>query len=650
MASTVVTAADDAMVQEQPVTNHNPALDGLRAVAVLAVIGFHANFGFLAGGYLGVDIFFVLSGFLITRLLITQRERNGALSLQQFWSARARRLFPALAVVLVAVATVGSGAAALEQHTIFNQGLATLTYSNNWLEMATAGGYFEQFQHPSPLMHTWSLGVEEQWYVIFPFIVIAIAAAKRTNPRSMMWWFAGLAVTSALWSSYLCATGASMNRLFFGTDVRAQELLIGATVACLSSVQPQRRPGKGSNRWPHYSAGAALALVVAMLALVPGDSRWLFAGGTTVFCIAVAVVIWFVVDTQDEPRSLGRALGWRPLAWVGLISYGLYLWHWPLIVWIRGSSDRLTLAQALLAVCATFAFAFLSFHLLEQPVRRRQIPLLRGRGGWIALLVAPILMIALLAATTLDRPLANTRAPNGFTQASSTRHATAHSSKDMPRVFFVGDSQSLDLRRVFPALKTPNFELAGSSWYGCGLTPALRVYKGTIIPKPVDCSVWARQWPEDLAAYRPDLSLAFISVQFHYDQLTSTGAVVKYGTPEYRAWFTGQLDEITATLRESSQKVGLVNSTCNRMTVGEGPEESNSDQRTREVNQFVANYVAAHPDLHLLDLAKWDCGNSPGEATQLAKARKLDGLHYTTVGAMAEWQWLAPLVRSTAAN
>ena len=231
---------------------HLPALSGLRALAVLGVMAYHLQLGWASGGYLGVDLFFVLSGFLITTLLLEEWVATAAINLAAFWSRRARRLLPALFLVVLALAVylvanaefAGPGAnGAIDLSALRGDAIATLLYVGNWHAIYAHQSYFAQFSSPSPLQHTWSLAIEEQFYLVWPLLLALVLRASRRSWRQVG---LGLTVVVGLGSAALMALlfhpGADPTRIYYGTDTRLFDLMAGAAVAFVAAARPQ--PGQ----------------------------------------------------------------------------------------------------------------------------------------------------------------------------------------------------------------------------------------------------------------------------------------------------------------------------------------------------------------------------------------------------------------------
>jgi len=355
-------------------------LDGLRAVAVLAVLLYHLNVGWASGGLLGVGVFFVLSGYLITDLLLAEREREGAIALGRFWLRRARRLLPALWVMLVVVTLWIVFLDPSQLGGIRGALLAALLYFSNWWYAFQHVSYFASFGAPSPLGHLWSLAVEEQFYLVWPLLLIL--ALRFVHRR---WLLVGLVIAGALASAWAMAAlfqpGSDPTRVYEGTDTRAFQLLIGASLAI---VWPSRRltgplPAL-RRRGLDALGGLGLAVIVVMVMDTNEYQTLLYRGGMVILSLATVAVI---AALAHPAALLGRILGAPPLRWIGVRSYGIYLWHYPIIVLTTPVDSTPGPVLALLQLGATVAVAGLSWHFVEEPIRRR------GFRGVFAGLVAP---------------------------------------------------------------------------------------------------------------------------------------------------------------------------------------------------------------------------------------------------------------------
>jgi peptidoglycan/LPS O-acetylase OafA/YrhL len=391
-----------------------PGLDGLRAIAVLGVILFHLGFGWAEGGLLGVGVFFTLSGYLITDILLTQ-VRRGGIRLRSFWAARARRLLPGLFLMLIVVMAWVTLIGPHQPPDFRTAALSAVGYFNNWWLIFHHVSYFERFAPPSPLNHLWSLSVEEQFYIFWPFLLMLgirfVPEVKNTTgvrPR-----LAGAALIAALASGILMAIlyspSLDPSRVYYGTDTRALELLIGAALAMVWPSHRLRANIAPQARWVIDGAGAVGLLVIGlMLWSVSELTPFLYRGGFALLAVGSALA----VAALAHPASrLGPIVGCRPMRWIGQRSYGIYLWTLPIVVLTspQGAHGPNVL-RAVLQVAAIMAVAELSWRYVEDPIRHgalgrlwaqwrsgrwRRAPL--PRHGW-ALVGAGALVLAIAIA------------------------------------------------------------------------------------------------------------------------------------------------------------------------------------------------------------------------------------------------------------
>ncbi len=364
---------------------HIPGLDGLRAIAVGAVLAYHAELPWIPGGFLGVEVFFVISGYLITTLLLRERRRTGRVALGAFWLRRARRLLPAL-FLLLAVTSIYS-VVFLPDTIARLRGdvLAALTYVTNWWLIAVDASYFEAAGRPPLLGHLWSLAVEEQFYLAWPLLLVGMLRLWGGRRRPML----VATLTGAALSTLAMAVpaivrgyplAADPSRVYFGTDTRAAALLIGAALAMVWSpwhLAP-RVPPRG--RAALIGAGAAgLAGLVWLFARLSEFSPFLYRGGFLCCALVTALLIAAAVHPGGP---VGRALDRRPLRWIGERSYGLYLWHFPIFMVTRPQLDVPLTGTANLALrlALTAAVAEVSYRYVEQPVRQGRL------GEWFTAL------------------------------------------------------------------------------------------------------------------------------------------------------------------------------------------------------------------------------------------------------------------------
>lgn len=381
--------------QRRFVLPHAPGLDGLRGLAIAAVVLYHAGLSWAVGGFLGVELFFVLSGFLITSLLLGEWRTYGRISIATFWAARARRLLPAL-LVMVSVVGLYYALAGRQQAIpdLRGDGLSTLLYAGNWHQISIGSSYFAATGPVSPLQHTWSLAIEEQFYVFWPLIVIGLLtiASRRTRTdlarkRSLRLLLAVTllgALASVIDMALLYHGGRGIDRVYYGTDTRAFSLLIGAALASwrtLRAWRPAGSPRTGvrlaiSKRGRHLADAAAVGALLVLLfvmAQAAGDSGWLYPYGLlTVDLLSVGLI----VAAMTRPRSpVGLLFSSPPLRRLGEISYGLYLWHFPLFHWLDQSATGLSGTELVIfRIAFALTVSVLSYIIIEQPIRRGRLP------------------------------------------------------------------------------------------------------------------------------------------------------------------------------------------------------------------------------------------------------------------------------------
>lgn len=351
---------------------HISALDGVRAIAVIGVLLYHADVPWMPAGFLGVDVFFVLSGFLITSIVMTELGRTSRLDFKYFYLRRARRLLPAVFLVLGFSAILGALIATDAAAALRRDIPGALLYVTNWVYVFTDQSYFEISGRPPMLQHLWSLAVEEQFYLIWPAVVFF---AYRRGGRGMVrrWALRGALISTALmvllslFGGYPQPNDAS--RVYFGTDAHAMALLIGAALACAWIPQRLRTTLPAGAKATINAIGAAsIGLIVLVMMTSHSNSAWLYRGGFGIFAVLVAVMIAAVT----HPVSVvGRLLGRQPMKYIGERSYGLYLWHWPIFLVLRPGLDVPLegAANFLLRMGLTFGAAELSYRYVEMPVR-----------------------------------------------------------------------------------------------------------------------------------------------------------------------------------------------------------------------------------------------------------------------------------------
>jgi peptidoglycan/LPS O-acetylase OafA/YrhL len=650
-----------------------PALDGLRAVAVVLVLADHGGIPGLAGGFLGVDLFFVLSGFLITSLLLDELGRTGRIDLGGFWIRRARRLLPAL-LLMVLMVVVGRQFFSPEAVAgLRDDAVATFCWVANWMFVADKTGYFSQGAPPSPLQHAWSLGVEEQYYIVWPLVLIAVAVslaarARRRGRRATLggvrlavFLLATLGALAAAAAAISLASDATRDRIYFGTDTRAQALLAGAAAAALlvgdwPSLNRGRSPIRSRRgKWTaRLLPVTGLALLAVAAHYATGSARE-FRGGLLI-AVAVAAVLVIAPVAVDPRGPVATVLAWRPLAWLGAISYGVYLWHWPLFLLLNGERTGWSGLSLFGARCAaTLAVATMSWWLIEQPIRRwrpARVPLLPLSGATVATAVAVTVLVVPAGARSggpLDGSLPPGVSPVAVVSPSPPEGpARAVAQRDPRRPFTVsvfGDSIGWTLMHYLPS--TPGFHFIDHTVVGCSLVRGGPYrYLGQTLEQKTECESWPSRWTAAVAADRPDAILLIVGRWETVDRVNE-GRWTHIGDPAFDAYLVGELRQAVDILSSGGAPLTVANLPYSRR--GERPDGSlypeDQPDRVNQWNTLLRRTIGPHAkagpnisNIGMLDLNKKLCPDGGYTAKVDGIQVRSDGVHLTAEGV----KWLTP--------
>jgi peptidoglycan/LPS O-acetylase OafA/YrhL len=365
-SSTLVEGAGEGVSgSEATATTYRPYLDGLRAVAVYLVVLFHAGSGQFSGGYVGVDVFFVLSGFLVTQLLLRDIMGNGRIRLGRFYSRRFRRLLPAAFVVLIVSAAVYTAIASpAEQIDAIGSFKAAFLYSTNWYFVHQATAYFGANIASNPVLHFWSLAVEEQFYLVWPLTLAGAFAFTRRMDRARQLRVIGIVVAVGALASALFALSlrnSDPNRAYYGTDTRAYELLAGALVALVPAIAAYARRHRGAVRVATIASVAVLGVLASSWIDLDAIERGI--------AVTITTVVLIVALEAADGGVVTRLLSTRSMVYLGKISYGTYLWHWLVILVLVKAFHPSTIATIGITFLVATGLASFSFDLMEHPVR-----------------------------------------------------------------------------------------------------------------------------------------------------------------------------------------------------------------------------------------------------------------------------------------
>jgi peptidoglycan/LPS O-acetylase OafA/YrhL len=628
---------------------HQPALDGLRGLAAAAVLLFHG--GHLQGGFLGVDAFFVLSGFLITSLLLVEAGDRGRISLRAFWARRARRLLPALACVLGAVALYAWLLAQPDElATIRGDAFATIGYFANWRAVFTSRDYWSLFRSPSPLDHTWSLAIEEQFYLAWPVVValLAIGARGRRAARRVLVASVTLAVGSLAWTLVIFDP-TNPSRVYFGTDTRVASILVGAALAAWLRLRgPVRsRPARATLE---VTAFGALLLLALAWSRFNGSSTALYRGGLFVCALGTALLIAAAVHPRSGPVQ--RMLSFRPLCALGLISYGVYLWHWPIYVVLDASRVHVG-GWPLLAirVAVTLVVAVVSYRVVEQPIRHGARPRRPAVRVSVAFATAVALVVALVASTA-GAPAVHVVVADQIPPPEPIVAAPVHRSG--PGVYKVGIVQDNVPRRVlvvgnsmalyaadegFKRIQTsPPLDVLNLGSIGCRLLPEetrTRYPHGGMFDG--QARVCRDNWALAVSRFRPDVVVMLVSEPTDAEHEID-GHWTAPCEPEYDTVFEREMRDQLRLLSAGGAHVLLTTTAYVGLPYKTPQWYAHNDCQ----NTMLRQIAAGDPKVVMADLFKWmcprldtDCDAHVGDVVL-----RPDGVHFRDASARVLAAWV----------
>ena len=609
-------------------------LDGLRAVAVLAVVAYHLNAPWMPGGFLGVDLFMVLSGYLITRLLLQESDRTAQIDVPAFWIRRAKRLLPA-AVTLVLVVT-GVAALVFSADQLGNvriDALAATFYVANWRFILAKSSYFDLFSEASPFRHLWSLAIEEQFYVLWPVVVLAV----RRRLGSLLPITGVLVVASAVWMWALARPG-DPSRAYYGTDTRAQTLLVG----CLLAMLLNRSRRQIAPRVAGMMLVAALALMVVAFVIVRDSDFFMYRGGFLAFALISAACVG--ATALSSGQWIVRALDRRLLSAIGKGSYSIYLWHWPAIVFL--SPQRLGVgltATNLIRIGSTAVVAFVSYRFIESPIRHRRMS--RRSVGLGVLTAGALTAGAVIVFTMGARAPADYFSASGQVVLAAPARGGGESVAPRPTVLVLGDSVVASLSDVLVrASDLSPITVAAAPVSGCGLLPGVTLDTTTqAVYEPsrgceaeVNTAISAA-----IAQVRPDV-VVWMSV-WDAENRNVNGVTIALETPQGRDALYGLIDARVQQFAAQGITTVLVSDAPVGQSGTLAEPQAIKQQRILAYDDVLRRYAADHPDVGLVDLSLRICPTGipcSDVAADGEPYRPNDGIHYQGAPALEVATWI----------
>ena len=624
----------------------------MRGIAVLLVLCFHFKLGPFHGGFVGVTVFFTLSGYLICSRTLTEIGRSGRFGVLDFFERRVRRLAPAAILCILAVVIFANLIGTREQHaSVPGDALAALANVANWRFLVHGTSYTDLFAAPSPLNHFWSLAIEEQFYLVFPLVVwLVLKLPVRFRAATV-----AVIVSLALeWSVHASSSADNFNRFYYGTDARMAEILVGVILALALGYWriSVPRPAGGQRFGITVLAAAALVFIVGGAMLYRNGGSAYQHGGAFFIALATAALI---IGGLEGSNGIAALCSIRPLIWVGKVSYGAYLYHWPIFAlsgkhWGPLHGTWLGLAQLTLSL----GLAGLSFRYLEQPIQRRRWlpdrrPLLRTWMRALAGVAAVTIAFGLLtpargnsrfatASTGLQIPAATKIKPGAVIPR------TASAVRPL-RVLVTGDSTARVMANALIEYQNAHpkaLQVLDLSLPGCPITPVDRIrnYSGEVGQNVSLCGGWRKTFAPQIDAFKPDVSAVFLSVMEQTDQRTLSSNWDNLLDPTYRVHQENEFSALVKLLTATGAPVVWANAPFIKFQQ-DLPWVSDNPQRTNVLNQMYTQLAATHSNVHLIDYAAHL--NRPGGVVDTSI--RPDGIHMTDAAASKLAQtWLIPLL------
>jgi peptidoglycan/LPS O-acetylase OafA/YrhL len=606
-----------------------PAIDGLRGAAILTVVGYHS--GLYENGLFGVDVFFVLSGFLIT-LTLTRKHRPGAAAeLGRFYQRRAKRILLVMYLTLGAVWILGLNlATTTELAQISQQGTSSLFFVANWDQLLQSNAYWSGLDAASPLAQMWSLSITEQFYVVWPPILILALGARAPWRMSAALAIVGIGlVASAVWTS-IVFNGSNYDRVYLGTDTHASGLLLGALtalvlVAAKTGATTRVAPGHRATRDRPSAAGriatvgttlagsGALAAIIALSIITPGyRAPWLYPWGL----LLVAALTCVVVVAATRPGPLARVLSLGVLVGVGRASYSLFLIHMPVLWLFRRHWPSLDPVGVLVVGGGTSVLlAIVIHHLVSEPLR------IRNWRKPSVFTFAAIQVLLVGAFLTLPAAATTVRSAGGLT------------------VLTIGDSLANDFATSLTRQSDEAIGVSDAGLGGCGIMSPQATQTPLMpdLPVPTGCLPWQTRWAQKIAESNPDIIVIDLAWDAVQQKIDGTWADLSETLMQER--YRSQLAEMATIVQRAGVPVLIADSRASGPTA--------TPQAAQVHSELIRQYAASHPDTHLLGLNAFLCPDDQcSDSTPSGDPLYVDGVHFSPAGLAYIAPWLTSNILS----
>lgn len=628
---------------------YQPSLDGVRAVSIALVLVFHLGAPWLPGGYLGVSVFFTLSGFLITSLLLSERANSGRIDVRAFYVRRLRRLLPASLLCLTGIAVLASVGTIAARSDLRLGVLGAVLQVANWEQLLGNQSYADLFLAPSPVDHFWSLAIEEQFYWVWPLAIAGLTAmTARRIAHVLMGAFVALGVGALVTAQVLGGDAA-----YFASWARFAEIVAGAALAAL--LHGRRVPARAA-----WLAVPCLVAVCALAVVTPSGRGWAYEGGLPLFAVLSSGLVLGVL----APGPVASLLAREPIPWIGRISYGLYLFHWPVFTTLGDSG-------VVPKVALTFALTVGSYYVIERPVRVRRVlqapPVLVGAAAGavaavaaVALVVVPSVEVVrtaepvvISATSAITEPLpvepvavsqeSPSEEQDGVVVAAPERVAPVATTVPPPApptvVALFGDSVADWLvRDAAPTFARTDITLVDAAIEGCDgarSVPAGRGRSGQILPLPNDCAEWSESYARAIehGAVPVDVAVLMVGYAPMVDRQVGGRWV---GPCDTLSWYADDVVARVAYLRDHVDRVVLAVPSWGGRKASFFSTDDHLDRMTCIRTSLLE--LAARTNLATVDLAELLCPAGPhGECSAL---READGAHVDADDAPAVLEWL----------